>query len=197
MQWGHSTWAAPHIHQHTPTLSALHTPCTERGHALVHTEQSPPLADRQSSSPTEEFTCDVKPQGGRALLQGHHTHDLSHLVIFHDSEIVEWLIKEQWESRGRRPTDPLDVQASCGGPLRTSVVCRFDLKRKVWRLDCKECSKRTGHTEIPFSKTKNKPVWIFLGTLHAMWNEIVTSVSTDYVKPQSHSNATDYSNVCC
>ncbi len=75
--------------------------------------------------------CDVKPQGGSALLQGHHTHYLCHFVILHDGEIVEWLIEEQCESGGRRSTDPLNVQASCGGLLRTTIICCFDLKREA------------------------------------------------------------------
>lgn len=63
------------------------------------------------------------------LLQGHHTYNLGHLVVLHDGEIVDWFIKDQWESGGWRATDPLDVQASCGGLLRTTVVYCLDLKK--------------------------------------------------------------------
>lgn len=65
---------------------------------------------REDHSPLQvPFTCDVKPQGGRALLHGHHAHNFSHLVILHDSEIVDWLIKQKWESGGSRSPDPLNV----------------------------------------------------------------------------------------
>lgn len=145
-------------HQHTLTLSAQHKPCIEPGHTLPQTTQSPPLAHRDRPHLQRDFTCDVKPQGGRALLQGHHSHDLSHLVILHDGEIVDWLIEEEWQSGGRRSTDPLNVQASCGGLLRTAVVYHFDLKRKAQKLHYKLGKRltRVNHTESEL----NCPIWM-------------------------------------
>lgn len=72
---------------------------------LVSINSSTPPSPPASAGP---LTCDVKPDGGGALLQRHHTHDLGHFVAFHDCEIVERLIKQKRESR-EGPPDPFDV----------------------------------------------------------------------------------------
>lgn len=83
--------------------------------------------------PPTPLTRDVEPDSGGAPLQRHHAHDLRHFVIFHDCKIVERLVEEERQSRGR-PPDPLNVEAGCRPLLRSAVVRGFDLSRAEVRM---------------------------------------------------------------
>lgn len=117
MQRGHKPKLHLKKHQQTSSVGAHHAMHQAWGRATGRTHG-------------RIFTCNVKPQGGVGQLQGHHTHDLRHFVILHDGEVVERLIEEKRQSGGGGSTDPLDVQTSRGGLLRTAVVRCFYLKKK-------------------------------------------------------------------
>lgn len=83
-------------------------------------------------------TCDFKPHGNIGRFSGHDAHHVCHRIAFHDRKGEGGLLKSQgscvvWHLRFG---NPLDVQTTSGGFLRSSVVDSFNLREAVCVTNC-------------------------------------------------------------
>lgn len=87
---------------------------------------------------TEMHTCDFKPHGNIRWFGGHDAHHVRHRVAFHDRESEGGLLEKQRSRIGRQLWfgNPLDMQTTRRGFLRTSIVDGFNLRERQRMKDC-------------------------------------------------------------
>lgn len=83
-------------------------------------------------------TCDFKPHRNIRGFGGDDAHHVRHRVAFHDGKGKGGLLKKQGSGIGRQFwfENPLNMQTTSGGFLRTSVVDSFNLRerRRMWAV---------------------------------------------------------------
>lgn len=84
------------------------------------------------------YTCDFKPHRNIRGFGGDNAHHVRHRVAFHDGKGKGRLLKKQGSCIGWQFwfENPLNMQTTSGGFLRTSVVDSFDLRerRRMWAV---------------------------------------------------------------
>lgn len=83
-------------------------------------------------------TCDFKPHGNFRGLSGDDAHHVCHRITFHDRKGEGGLLKSQGSCIGWHLwfRNPLDVQTTSGGFLRSPIVDGFNLREAANRTLC-------------------------------------------------------------
>lgn len=98
-------------------------------------------------------TCDFKPHGNIRGFCGDNAHHMRHRVAFHYGEGEGGFLKKQGSCILRHFwfRNPLDMQTTSGGFLRTSIVDGFNLRERQRIKDCvthcyaTECKGKNGY----------------------------------------------------